>query len=543
LEIQNLSEIKGKMMLKPFCTFALALGMASSTFADVVLPNVIASKMVLQQGVSAPIWGWAHTGEVVTVTFAGQVKTAIPDAKGKWMVELDPLTASTESRVMTIQGKNSLQLDDVLVGEVWIAAGQSNMEWTFHQIVPEEVAYANAQSSNSLVRAFHVDQHITAGMPLDDTAGSWKNAAEMMQKHQSVSAVGFFFALKLQQELGIPVALLDANWGGQRIEPFIPDVGYQAVGLNFRKHPANPDPKAIAAQLRAIAASVNTAIEAADNGRKIPFLTGNRVYGHAENGIYNAMVAPLLPYAVKGAIWYQGESNRGSIDYFQKLRALSSGWSTVFKVTNMPFYQVQIAPYDYSHGNPNDNQLLCDNIWAAQYRGAAEIPGMGIVAIHDTNINVRDIHPQHKMPVGERLAAQALKNQYGRDVVATGPSFTGAVLNGSRVVVSFKNVDQGLTTSDNLAPSWFELSADGKNFEKAEAVINGNTVEVSAGAVPAPAFVRMGWDETAIPNLKDKNGWPVFAFPGSKVTSEQSRGNIGSADLLLQTGGAAGSGQ
>ena len=504
--------------LTKFAATALLLGLTSVSYADVVLPKVIASQMVLQRGVAAPIWGWADQGEAVTVTFAGQTKQALPDASGKWMVQLDPLTASAESRVMTVQGKNEIQLTDVLVGEVWLASGQSNMEWSFHAIAADEQQYAVAQKDNKLLRAFHVNQHITAGIPLDDTEGAWKDCTEMVGVSlNSVSAVGFFFALKLQQELGVPVAFIDANWGGQRIEPFIPDEGYKALGLNYKKRPANADPKAIAAQLKGIAASVDRARQAAEQGRKVPFLVGDRVYGWAENGIYNAMIAPVTPYAIKGAIWYQGESNRGANDYFKKLQALSAGWSQVFNVKNIPFYQVQIAPFDYARGKNPNLSTLCDTIWKAQYKGAAEIPGMGIVAIHDTDIDIKNIHPVRKLPVGNRLAAQALKNQYGLDVIVTGPAFAGAALSGSKAVVSFKDIDRGLSTIDGQAPSWFELSADGKAFVAADAVINGNTVEVSAAGVAAPKFVRMGWKDIAIPNLNDKNGWPVFSFSAQPV--------------------------
>lgn len=487
---------------------ALLLGLPSVSYADVVLPKVIASKMVLQRGVAAPIWGWADQGEAVTVTFAGQAKQALPDATGKWMIQLDPLTASAESRVMTIQGKNEIQLTDVLVGEVWLASGQSNMEWTFHAIAAEEKAYAVAQKDNKLLRAFHVNQHITAGIPLDDTEGAWKDCTEMVGGSlNSVSAVGFFFALKLQQELEIPVAFIDANWGGQRIECFIPDEGYEALNLKYRKHRGNRDAKAIAAELKRVEESFTQARQAAEQGRKIPLLDASRIYGRAENGIYNAMVAPVTPYAIKGAIWYLGESNRGSHDYFKKLQALSVGWSQVFKMKDIPFYQVQIAPFDYTRGKNSNDSTLCDTIWTAQYQGAAEIPGMGVVAIHDTAIDIKNIHPVRKLPVGNRLAAQALKNQYGKDVIVTGPAFASATLAGCKVVVSFKDIDQGLSTTDGQAPSCFELSADSKTFVKADAVINGHTVEVSAAGVAAPKFVRMGWKDIAIPNLNDKNGW------------------------------------
>ena len=342
--------------------------------------------------------------------------------------------------------------------------------------------------------------------------GRWKNCADITQPPmRSVSAVGFFFAIELQQALGVPVAILDANWGGQRIECFIPDEGYKALGLNYRKRGGSADPKVIARSARQAAAALDQVAAAADKGIKVPFTAPN-LYGSSENFIYNSMIAPLTPYAIKGAIWYQGESNRGANDYFKKLQALSAGWSQVFNVKNIPLYQVQIAPFDYNRGkNPKDSKL-CDTIWTAQYRGAQEIPGMGVVAIHDTNINIKNIHPSHKRPVAERLAAQALKKQYSKAVVATGPSVAGATLAGAKVIVSFKDIDQGLSTTDGQAPSWFELSVDGKTFVATDAVIRGNTVEVSAAAVPAPKFVRMGWSDIAIPNLNDQNGWPVFAF-------------------------------
>ena len=163
------------------------------------------------------------------------------------------------------------------------------------------------------------------------------------------------------------------------------------------------------------------------------------------------------------------------------------------------------------------DSTLGDNIWTAQYKGAREIPGMEVVAIHDTYIPITNIHPPHKLPVANRLATMALNKKYGKDVVDAGPSFAGAKLNGPTVVVSFTGIDQGLGTKDGNAPSWFELSADGERYVRADAVIKGETVEVKAADVSEPKFVRMGWYDTAIPNLQDKNGWPVFAFPAQPV--------------------------
>lgn len=505
---------------------ALLALLATASLADVYMPRVISSKMVLQRGISAPVWGWADEGEEVTVEFAGQAHKAMPGKNGKWMVTLAPLTASAEPREMTIKGKNEIRLSDILVGEVWLASGQSNMEWPFSRIAKEEQAFVRTLKDNQLVRAFHVDHHVKAGVPMDDTSGRWKTCKELVGGNlNTVSAVGFFFAHKLQQELGVPVAILDANWGGQPIEQFIPEEGYKALGLNYHKGRINP---ASAESMKEMADTMADAAKAAKRGIRMSY-DATFVYAipHRQktpNGIYNSMIAPLTPYAISGAIWYQGESNRGTKNYFKKLQALSAGWSQVFNAKDIPLYQVQIAPFDYSRGKNQGDSTLCDTIWAAQYKGAAEIPGMEIVAIHDTHIDIRDIHPAHKRPVGERLAAMALGKQYGKNVVATGPSFASAARNGSTVIVAFHDVDQGLATNDGKAPSWFELSGDGKTFVQANAAIRGNTVEVSAAAVPTPKFVRMGWADIAIPNLKDKNGWPVFSFPAKEIKVQNARG-------------------
>ena len=471
--------------------------------ADVVLPSIISNGMVLQRGVKAPVWGWADAGEEVMVEFGGQVKKAMPGPDRKWMLELDPLEASATPRSMTISGKNKILIENILVGEVWIASGQSNMDWSFDRIAPAEREFAESQKENPLVRAFHVYRNLKAGIPMDDTVGVWKNAAQMVTPPKTSSAVGIFFALDLAKSLGIPVAILDVNWGGQKIECFLAPEGYQSAGLPFK------------ATNRPVSGSDQGAPQ---EGIKSAANVSPKHYGEAENFIYNAMVAPLAPYAVQGTIWYQGESNRGSEDYLKKLQALTAGWSQVFRVKDMPFLLVQIAPYDYSKGKDQSSSVLGDTIWAAQYKAADTIPGVTVVPIRDTNIDIHNIHPIHKRVVGERLAASALKNQYKNEgVVASAPRFQSASREGSKVVVSFSGILNGLTTSDGQAPSWFELSSDGVSFVPAQAEIKGNTVLVSTESIPEPKFVRMGWRDIAIPNLKDKDAWPVFAFPSQPV--------------------------
>lgn len=553
---------------------ALSLFTYTALQADVILPKIIDNNMILQRGVPAPIWGWADQGEEVTVSFAGQTKKAMPDKKGKWMIKLDPLKASSVNRVMSIKGSNEIKVSNVLVGEVWLASGQSNMEWDFMRVDKAEREYAMKHADNKFVRAFHVNAHITSGTPLDDTTGLWKTSHDMVGEkgiklglQKGVSAVAFCFALKLQQELAVPVAFIDSNWGGRRIESFIPDEGYKALGLKYRKggelEAADVKDKiekklssllviledvkqgkeidskvlssigirqrkgqkinaqAIEKKVAELQNDLSIALEAAKQGLVIP-VNLHGFLGIADNDIYNAMIYPLTPFAIKGAIWYQGESNRTSKDYFQKLQALSAGWSKVFNVKDIPLHLVQIAPFDYGRNRKTNtpgalNTTLSDNVWAAQYKGAKEIAGMTVVPIHDTNIPINNIHPPHKLPVGNRLALRALKEQYGKDIVASGPEFAQAAKKGNEIIVSFSGIDQGLSTKDGKAPSHFEVSADGKTFVAANAKIQGNSVVVSSSEVPSPKFVRMGWYETSIPKLQDKNGWPVFAFPAQEV--------------------------
>jgi len=487
-----------------FAFMIVFLMTASAVMAEVTLPVVIASDMVLQRECAAPIWGWANPGEKVTVAFAGQTKTATAGKAGDWKVKLDPMPASAEPRELKV---NHLTLKNILVGDIWICSGQSNMEYGYRG--------DGKKTQSDMVRMFRVPTHIQAGFAQDDTEGSWASFGD--GNSRGFSGVGLFFGCKLQKDLEIPIGLIDTSWGGTRIEPWIADEGYALIGKPIKK----PDMTAIRKQQQQIITDVEKwtakAKQRADIGKITPFKASTKLGGKAPNGIYNAMVAPLAPFGVKGAIWYQGESNRGSAypDYFNKLQALIGGWSKVFDAPQFPFYIVQIAPFTYGG---KDHTVLCNNIWAAEYRAAKEIENCGVIPTHDTiNGNIKDIHPSDKKPVGERLAAMALNKSYGKDVICSGPVFKSAALKNGKVEVAFDKIDQGLETADGQAPTWFELSTDGKTFVAAEAVIKDSTVIVSSAKVKTPKFVRMGWSEIAIPTLRDKNGWPVFQFSAMPV--------------------------
>ncbi|MFK7852225.1 MAG: sialate O-acetylesterase [Akkermansiaceae bacterium] len=426
-----------------FCVLA-ALFMTAR--AEVVLPEIFQDHMILQQGVKNTVWGKAASGERVVIELGGQNVTTHADGEGEWKVQLAPLEASSEPLKMTVRASNSIEIKDILIGEVWLASGQSNMATGIRQSKGDEQKVFSDQKDNRRVRAY--------------IQGKWYLLSEQATQ---TSAVAFFFALKLEQTLDVPVAYVVVAQNGSKIEPFVPP----AEAAEFRLGPKS-------------------------------------------SKIFNERVASLTNYSIKGVIWYQGESNRGADNYDDSLRALHAGWSREFGMPNLPFYQVQIAPFNKQE---EKTSLITDGVWSAQYEVTKEIPMMGLIPLHDTGISVKHIHPRSKQPVGERLAAMALKRQYGKDVVTTGPVFKEALRSGDKILVSFDYVDQGLATSDGKSPSFFELSEDGETFVAASAIIQGDQVEVVAKGIEKPKFVRMGWYDIAIPNLMDKNGWPVFSFP------------------------------
>jgi len=516
-------------------TLMLILGtIPIATRADVRLPNIISSGMVLQRGVKAPVWGKAAAGEQVTVTFAGQTKHATAGKDGRWQVHLEPLEATNEGRELRIKGNNEIRLSDVVVGEVWLASGQSNMEFNIGQVAPEAKKIAFAAKDNKLLRMFCVAERIASPTKCffrgDRSAGEWSQAGEFLPKaekgeippYYSHSAIGFFFGLRLAQELQIPIGVIDSSWGGTTINCWIPDEEMKEAGIRFS--PATEaQKKRMSAYQKRIVDSVEAWLKAAkdgvQHGEYVPFTAADiRAPLRAVNGVYNGMIYPLVPYAFKGVIWYQGETGAGATKTYDKsLKGLISGWRTVFKNPEMQFYVVMIAPWPgYKKRGAT---VMPDLVWAKQMQVADEIKGCEVIAIHDTTDerNFASIHPPGKMPVGNKLAANALRHAYGKAVPAAGPKFKSATLDGEKVIITFSGIDKGLSARDNKALTWFELSSDNKTFVKAKAVIDGNTVIATADGIAAPKFVRMGWANTATPNLQDKNGWPAFPFSAQEI--------------------------
>ena len=489
----------------------LALAMSHAGLADVRLPKVIGSQMVLQREKPLKIWGWADKGEKVTVECAGSKEAATANDKGEWLVTLPPMKAGGP-HTMTVSGNNTVTLTDILVGEVWIGSGQSNMEWTVSRTNDAEKEIAAAKHPK--IRLFLVPKTLS-GIPKQDVKAEWKACSPT--NVPSFSAVLYFFGRKLQQELDVPVGLIASSWGGSRIEPWTPPVGFAGVGslselsdnvrdlqLEYLKGLEQGEKKVDAQWLKsAKEATAKKALIQPAPGVDFP---GHPLGGYGSpTAMFNAMIHPLVPFTVRGAIWYQGESNLSDgMLYAEKKKALVEGWRSVWNDDELSFYWTQLAPYNYG-GDPE----RLPRIWEAQTM-AMSIPKTGMAVITDIG-NPRDIHPRNKQDVGRRLALCALAKDYGKDLIYSGPLYKSMKVEGSKLRVSFDHVGEGLESRDGERLDWFEIAGDGE-YVPAKAVIDGKTVVVSSDKVKNPTAVRFGWHQLAEPNLRNTAGLMANAF-------------------------------
>jgi len=445
------------------------LAAAAGVQAAVKLPNVFGDNMVLQRGQKVPVWGKADPGERVTVSFAGQSVSATAGADGKWRVDLAPLEASAEAREMTVKGSDEKVLRNVVVGEVWFCSGQSNMEFTMSsrrkvKDWEKEVAAANWP----LIRHFNVDHRVCAE-PQDDVPAKWVDTTPQTIPPQS--AVAFFFGETLHRELKVPVGLVNASWGGTRIEPWTPA--------------GHPDDLWMLQNL----------------GR----------WGRPQDVptvLWNGMVAGLCPFAIKGAIWYQGCANRtdGAV-YLDKTVALVRGWRREWGQGDFPYFLVQLAPYNY--GNAKDTTLAL--IQEAQARVPEKVPNSGYTVINDVG-DVKDIHPTDKRTVGMRMADQALDRVYGKFVRPwRTPTLKSFKAEGGTFRVTLNDAE-GLKTRDGKAPDEFEVRGVDGAWKPAKAVIEGCDVVLSADGVEEPVAMRFAAYNGSTPNLVNGHGLPVGPF-------------------------------
>ncbi|MBV6498884.1 MAG: hypothetical protein CJBNEKGG_01114 [Prosthecobacter sp.] len=501
----------------------------ASARADVRLPALFSDGLVFQQGKPLPIWGWAAPDEDVSVQFAGQTRAARADLDGRWRVILDPLPANASPQEMKVSGKNSLTLKNLLVGEVWICSGQSNMQWTVSQAAnpQQEIEAANFPQ----IRMFNVER-ATAMSPADDVKGSWKEANP--GNVGQFSAVGYFFGRHLHQVLKVPVGLINTSWGGTRVEAWTSRESleerpcaaqmlsdwdgirqsWDATAENARHEVAKAEWQAQVQKIRKDNATLPAdkqvkpppAPRPPDDPSKTP---------HHPAVLFNAMVAPLIPYSIQGAVWYQGESNqKRAFQYQELLPNMINDWRTRWN-SEFSFYIVQLA--GFGNGQPVAKEPGLPDTWAelqeAQYLTAITLPRCGLVVTNDIG-EERDIHPKNKQEVGRRLALWALAHDYGRtNTVFSGPMFKNAVVEGARVRVQFDHVGGGLKTRDGGDLKHFQIAGQDQKWTWAEAKIEGSEVVVSSSAVPNPVGVRYAW--AAWPegaNLINAEGLPATCF-------------------------------
>jgi len=498
------------------------------TGADVKLPTLLSDNMVLQRDREVPLWGTADAEEPITVTLGDQQVTTTTNREGRWTVKLPPRPAGGPFE-LTIAGKNTITLKNVLVGEVWVASGQSNMEWPVGASAnaPQEIAAANFPQ----IRYFGV-QHTVAGQPQSGVNGSWVECSPATVA--GFSAVAYFFGRELHQTLGVPVGLIKSAWGGTPAEAWISRSGLEsepalkpllerwdyACLQALEEHARSVD--------RYFQQITQWVQEAQQSGSPSPMpsapgLPGTLTSPWRASGLYNGMIAPLIPYAIRGAIWYQGESNAGRAYQYRTLfPAMIRDWRRAWGQGDFPFLFVQLANFMAPPAEPKESA------WAELREAQTmtlQLPQTGMAVAIDIG-EANDIHPKNKQDVGKRLALAALANTYGRDVVYSGPLYQSMAIEGNTVRLWFRHLGGGLVAQGGEPLKGFAIAGEDRKFVWAEAKIDGETVVVRSDQVPNPVAVRYAWaDNPEGCNLYNRAGLPASPFrtddwPGVTVNNQ-----------------------
>ena len=485
------------------------LACAASLRADVRLPALFTDHMVLQRGKPIAIWGWADEGEKVTVRFHDSTATT-EASNGKWRLTL-PEEKAGGPYELVVRGNNELKVSDVLVGEVWICSGQSNMEWPLTRTFEPQQTIDKAR--HPTIRLFTVPKK-KANEPVEDVESSWKLCTP--ENVPGFSAVAYYFGRDLQRELRVPVGLIHTSWGGSPAEVWMREEilaenplykaqildGYQAHVTRVEGEIAKWETEKAALE---------------KEGKKI---TRNRPgLGWKPSELYNGMIAPILPFAIRGAIWYQGESNAGRAHQYRTLFPdMITNWRLDFQQGDFPFLAVQLAPWDKNRkrdlGEITKEPL--DSDWAelreAQLLASKVLPNVGLAVITDVG-DKDDIHPVKKEPVGARLALLARGIAYGESRLTwSGPIYSGMEIHGDRALISFDHVGRGLQVDGGGPLKGFAIAGKDRKFVWASAKIEGEKVVVSSPEVPHPAAVRYGWADFPVINLENKSGLPASPF-------------------------------
>lgn len=474
--------------------FLLAAAEISAAYGEVRVAHLFGDQMVLPREVPVPVWGWAEGGESITVEFGDQRRMTTADAQGKWSLELPPLPASAEARELKISGgksAESVRFRDVLVGEVWLASGQSNMATGAG---PE-----GATADTPLVRFTAVESYYP-GEPAADVKSRCRWRTGGAESAPSCSGTALWFARRLQDELGIPVGVVVSAVGGSRAEHW--------TRREILEKTAGPD--AYVAKILAEAKKAQAKPAAQGSAGKFP----GHIVGTPEwidgrlGGRFNGMIAPLAPFPFRGVIWYQGEDNAGDYTaYAALLPAMIADWRTWWR-RELPFVIVQLPAYNHQRQPEGTTWAAMREVQSAI---ASKVPGCGIAITLD-NTDPDQLHPKNKRTVGERSAGIALRQVYGREEVPVPPRFESMTVSGPTARLRFSNVGGGLTSKTGENLRGFAVAGADRKFVVAEARLDGNEVIVSAKEIASPAAVRYAWINAPQVSLYDRSGVPIAPF-------------------------------
>jgi sialate O-acetylesterase len=484
-------------------------------YGEIELPDVLSNGMVLQRDHRVAVWGKADPGELISVSFSGQVKQTKADKEGRWRVELDGMSANATPGTLRIAGHNVVELKDVLVGEVWLCSGQSNMQLTLSQTNDGDAAIAAAD--HPTLRLFDVSREV-AFKRKTGKLGSWR--ASSPEFVTPFSAACYYFGLELQKELQVPIGLINSSYGGSQAEAWTP-VEYLVASDDLRpcvdraKIWDEERPRVKAEYEERMAQWREVAEKAKASGDHVPgaprepdALRPFRIAG----SIYNGMIEPLIPFTVRGVLWYQGESNEERAQqYGILLPTMIRAWRERWGQGDLPFGIVQLPNYRDSHSEPADEAW--SHVREAQRRTALTTRKAGLIVTIDIG-EAHDIHPKNKLEVGKRMSRWALVDVYGRKMLKSGPAFVKVRANGSRMVLTFSEVGQGLRVRDGDKLVEFAVAGADHQWHWADAKIIGkNRVEVRSDLVQQPQAVRYAFNNNPRdPNLTNEAGLPAAPF-------------------------------
>ena len=500
--------------LRPFCLVIAFLALQSipthtrSLYAETKLSPIFGDSMVLQRDEPIHIWGWTVANTPVTVSIADKSATATADQEGRFDVSLEALPAGGPHE-LKIEADQTIMFKDVLMGEVWLCSGQSNMAWPVVAANDGKLESMTAKFPN--LRLISVP-NLAAQVPVNDFHGHWESCTP--ESVNGFSAVGYYFGRQLHQTLDVPIGLIDNAWGGSSAEAWVPVEtlqsagGYEDMLERWKKLEETYD---YGAEIKKWKESVR---KWEDGGRQgaTPRRPGDQLNGnHRPGNLYNGCLHPVIGYTIRGTIWYQGESNAGRAYQYRDLFPLMiQTWRDHWKQNDFSFYWVQLADFKPEKEQPSESAWA--ELREAQTMTLDRLPETGQAVIIDLG-EASDIHPKNKQDVGKRLARLALVNDYGIQLVAESPRFESMKIEGNKAIVTLKNPGGGLDTFDVKELLGFTIAGADKKFVDAQArIVSPNKIEVTAESVQEPVSVRYAWADNPVANVQNKEGLPVTPF-------------------------------